>query len=88
METCFNGMWVNPRNLNELSEIKLMLTEASFDPEQFQDWIDDQAVKDKLIDLTNSAVNRGVFGAPTFFVGEEMYFGQDTLEEVEREVSR
>ena len=88
LETCFTGMWVKPRNLNEFSEIKLMLSEAGFDVDQFQDWIGDQAVKDRLIELTNAAVKRGIFGAPTFFLGDEMYFGQDMLEAIEQEIFR
>ena len=87
METCFTGMWVKARNLNEVSEIRLMLSEAGFDPEQFEDWIGEQVVKARLIKLTNAAVERGVFGAPTFFLGDEMYFGQEMLDEIEREIS-
>ena len=41
------------------------------------------AIEKKLKDNTDGAVARGVFGAPTFFVGEEMYFGQDRLDYVE-----
>ena len=43
----------------------------------------DPAIKEKLKVITDGAVARGVFGAPTFFVGEEMYFGQDRLDYVE-----
>ena len=43
----------------------------------------DPAVKEELIANTSAAVARGVFGSPTFFVGEEMFFGQDRLEFVE-----
>jgi 2-hydroxychromene-2-carboxylate isomerase len=46
----------------------------------------DQAVKDRLIANTTSAVERGVFGSPTFFVGEEMFFGKDRLEQVEEAI--
>jgi 2-hydroxychromene-2-carboxylate isomerase len=43
-------------------------------------------VKKKLIDNTSSAVARGEFGSPTFFVGDEMFFGKDRLREVEEEI--
>ena len=43
-------------------------------------------VKKKLIENTNNAVARGAFGSPTFFVGNEMYFGKDSLREVEEEI--
>jgi 2-hydroxychromene-2-carboxylate isomerase len=42
--------------------------------------IGNQAVKDRLKQNTTNAVSRGVFGAPTFFVGDEMYWGQDRLQ--------
>ena len=80
-------MWVRPRNLNEPEQIRLMLEKDGFDTEQFAGWISDQDVKDRLIDLTNAAVERGVFGAPTFFIGDEMYFGQDTLNEIEQKLN-
>ena len=43
----------------------------------------DQAVKDKLLDYTNAAVERGIFGVPTFFVGDEMFFGKDRLTDLQ-----
>ena len=43
-------------------------------------------VKKKLIENTNDAVARGTFGSPTFFVGDEIYFGKDSLREVEDEI--
>lgn len=43
-------------------------------------------VKKRLIDLTNNAVARGAFGSPTFFVGEEMFFGKDQLRDVEESI--
>ena len=43
-------------------------------------------VKKKLIENTNNAVARGTFGSPTFFVGDEIYFGKDSLRDVEEEI--
>jgi 2-hydroxychromene-2-carboxylate isomerase len=42
----------------------------------------EQATKDRLRDVTTQAVERGVFGAPTFFVGQQMFWGQDRLEQL------
>ena len=50
--------------------------------------IQDPVVKQQLIDNTNAAVERGVFGSPSFFVGDELYFGKDKLQEVEDEIGR
>ena len=45
-------------------------------------------MKAKLLQNTNDAVDRGVFGAPTFFVGSEMFFGKDKLADIEAEIAR
>ncbi|MNW16969.1 2-hydroxychromene-2-carboxylate isomerase [compost metagenome] len=56
------------------------MQQAGFDPEQIQAWCADAQVKEALKATTEEAVRRGVFGAPTCFVGEQMFFGQDRLE--------
>ena len=45
-----------------------------------------QDVKDRLLKLTQDAVDRGAFGSPTFFVGKEMFFGKDQLRDVEEAI--
>lgn len=79
----FHAMFGQPRNLNDVSQVVAVLSENGFDPARFQAMINDQAVKDALKRNTDEAVERGVFGAPTFFVGNEMYWGQDRLHFVE-----
>ena len=80
----FSAMFEQPRNLNLPSEIGAVLQQAGFDPAAFLAAINEQAVKDKLKSDTAEAVARGVFGAPTFFVGDEMYWGQDRLHFVDQ----
>jgi len=75
----FGAMFEQPRNLNLPTEIGAVLQQAGFDPAAFLAAINDQAVKDRLKSDTAEAVARGVFGAPTFFVGDEMFWGQDRL---------
>jgi 2-hydroxychromene-2-carboxylate isomerase len=60
-----------------------VMAAAGFNPEQIGTWVSDPAVKQKLTDETNAAVERGLFGAPTLFVDGQMYFGQDRLHFVE-----
>lgn len=79
VEAMFNAMWVKPRNLNEPAEIGAVLKQAGFDPKAMLELTGEQAVKDRLKANTDEAVARGVFGAPTFFVGEAMFWGQDRL---------
>ena len=82
-EVMFKNMWVEPKNLNDEDELKKVLIENNFDVDDFIRRITDQNVKDKLISNTENAVKKGVFGAPTIFVGDQMFFGQDRMEFIE-----
>jgi 2-hydroxychromene-2-carboxylate isomerase len=74
------AMWEAPKNLGDVDVLAATLHEAGFDPAEFAALVGDPDVKAKLIATTEEAVARGVFGAPTFFVGDAMFFGQDRLE--------
>lgn len=56
-----------------------LLGEVGIEPQQFMARISDQAVKDRLKANTDDVCARGGFGAPTFFIGDTMHFGQDRL---------
>ncbi|MDF0732011.1 2-hydroxychromene-2-carboxylate isomerase [Pseudomonas entomophila] len=79
----FRGFWVQRRNLADAAVLGQTLEEAGFDPAHFQALASDGEVKAVLKQVTEDAVKRGVFGAPTCFVGEQMFFGQDRLDFVE-----
>ena len=87
-DAIFTAIWVEARNLNEPDVIGQVLSAAGLDPAELMNRIGQQTVKDQLIANTEEAVNRGVFGAPTFFVGEQMFFGQDRLDFVAEAISR
>jgi 2-hydroxychromene-2-carboxylate isomerase len=84
----FGAMWVKPRNLNDPAEVGAVLQEAGFDAREILALAGEQEVKDRLKANTEEAVARGAFGAPTFFVGEDMFFGQDRLEFVGEALAR
>ena len=86
-EAIFTAIWVEARNLNEPDVIGQVLGDAGLDPAELMNRIGEQTVKDQLIANTEEAVNRGVFGAPTFFVGDQMFFGQDRLDFVTEALS-
>ena len=75
----FPAMWDKPRNLGDAAQLAATLGEAGFDAEAFMALVLDAEVKARLVATTEEAVARGVFGAPTCFVGEAMFFGQDRL---------
>ena len=78
-DAMFQAMWVDNVNLTEPAEIAKVLGKAGIDGAEFQARISDQAIKDRLKANTDGAVARGVFGAPSFFIGEVMHFGQDRM---------
>jgi 2-hydroxychromene-2-carboxylate isomerase len=77
----FTALWgEKPRDLGDAAVLAATLAEAGFEADAFAALVGDPQVKAALIAATDSAVNRGVFGAPTCFVGDEMHFGQDRLD--------
>lgn len=84
LNTIFTAMWVNEQDLGQPEVVASVLKEAGFDAAEVLRYCADQGVKDRLKQLTTEAVDRGVFGAPTMFVGDQMFFGQDRLQHVEK----
>jgi 2-hydroxychromene-2-carboxylate isomerase len=76
----FHAMWVEPANLGDAAVLAQTLAGAGFDAASFQALVADAEIKGKLIANTEAAVARGAFGAPTCFVGNQMFFGQDRLD--------
>jgi 2-hydroxychromene-2-carboxylate isomerase len=84
----FQAMWVRGMNLNVPAITEQALGNAGFDTAQVMGWVNDAQVKAALRETTEEAVARGVFGAPTMFVGSEMFFGQDRLDFVREALAR
>lgn len=84
VDAVFNAMWVQPRNLGEPAEVAAVVAPLGITPEAFMALVSDADVKAALVASTEEAVRRGVFGAPSFFVGDELHFGQDRLDFVRR----
>ena len=83
-EAVFQALWVKPRNLGDSAEIAALLATLpaglGLTAEAFSALVADSEVKARLVANTEAAVARGVFGAPTCFVGDAMFFGQDRLD--------
>jgi 2-hydroxychromene-2-carboxylate isomerase len=80
VEAVFNATWARGENMNDPATLGRVLQAAEFDVEALLGMAADPQVKDRLKSATQEAVERGVFGAPTFFVGGHMYWGQDRLD--------
>lgn len=80
IDCLFQGIWVEGRNLGDPATVAQILTKNGFDPDQILALTSDEDVKATLKDNTENAVLRGVFGAPSMFVGNQLFFGQDRLD--------
>jgi 2-hydroxychromene-2-carboxylate isomerase len=83
VEAVFRNMWAEPKKMDDPEVIRSVLKQEGFDAERLMELAQTQEVKDQLAANTSRSVERGAFGSPTFFVGDEMYFGKDRLRDVE-----
>jgi len=86
VDQMFRYMWAQPRKMDDPEVLRATLQEAGFDAAKLAALAQDQTVKDELAANTARSVERGTFGAPTFFVGEDIYFGKDRLRDVEEAI--
>jgi 2-hydroxychromene-2-carboxylate isomerase len=87
VEAAFHHMWVEPKKMDDPEVALKALAGSGLDAARLFARAQEPDVKAKLIENTQSAVERGAFGSPTFFVGKEMFFGKEQLREVEELVS-
>jgi 2-hydroxychromene-2-carboxylate isomerase len=83
VEAVFAAMWEHGQKMDDPGVIDAVLDAAGLPGAEIMARTQDPIVKERLLGNTNAAVARGVFGSPSFFVGEELYFGKDRLGEVE-----
>ena len=86
-EAMFRAIWIDRQNLNDPATVAAVVTAAGFEADEIMAMVADPSVKDGLKVATQAAVDRGVFGAPTFFVGDQMFWGQDRLDFVREALS-
>jgi len=86
LRAAFHHMWEEPKKLDDPRILRDALVSSRLDADRIVARSQDLDVKAKLIELTERAVARGAFGSPTFFVGDEMFFGKDQLRDVEEEI--
>jgi len=87
-DAMFNAIWCDGRNMGDSEVIGATLAENGFEVAAYFAGVQEQEIKDELKRCVEHAVAKGVFGAPTFFVGDKMWFGQDRLDWIEAELGR
>jgi 2-hydroxychromene-2-carboxylate isomerase len=87
-DAVFHHMWEAPKKMDDPDVIRAALLESGLDADRLLVQAQTPEIKQRLLDNTEKAVARGVFGSPSFFVGNELFFGKDRLGEVEEEIAR
>ncbi len=88
VDEIFRHMWAEPKKMDDAQIFRSALSEAGFDPVQFFELIEKREIKDELLNNTQRSVERGTFGSPTFYVGDEIFFGKDRLRDVEELITQ
>ena len=88
VDAAYRAIWVEAKDMNNPEVVGAVLAGAGFNPAGMLALAADPAVKERLKSTTQEAVERGVFGAPTFFVDGHMYWGQDRLDFVQQALER
>lgn len=83
VEAAYTLMWQNPKKMDDPQIVATELTAAGIDAERLMKRAQEDEVKQRLMATTEAAAKRGAFGSPTFFVGDDIYFGKNTLREIE-----
>jgi 2-hydroxychromene-2-carboxylate isomerase len=88
VDAMFRLMWAEPRKMDDPDVFRASVKEARLDADLLLRRVQDDDVKARLLENTQNAVERGVFGSPSFFVGDELFFGKDQLRDVEEEIAQ
>ncbi|MEM9621401.1 MAG: 2-hydroxychromene-2-carboxylate isomerase [Pseudomonadota bacterium] len=83
IEAMFTCMWGQPRKMDDPDVVSAALDEFNLPRDEILAAVQQPEVKQSLMDQTSAAVERGAFGSPTFFVGDEIYFGKEKLRDIE-----
>ena len=83
IDAMIDALWEQELKLDDPEVLHKALADTGFDADKIMTDMGDEAIKAKLLENTNAAVERGAFGIPTFFVGDEIFFGKERLGQVE-----
>ena len=87
-QALFRSYWERDENIADPEVLATLISGMHLDPSSIIARANSREIRDALREVTNRAVERGVFGVPTFFVNEEMFWGKDRLEFVEQRLKR
>lgn len=83
VDEVYRHMWAEPKKMDDPAILRAAFSESSLPTDKILELAQTQNIKDRLLENTQRSVERGTFGSPTFFVGDEIFFGKDRLRDVE-----
>ena len=83
VDEMYRNMWAEPKKMDDPNVFRVALDKSGLDSVRILELIETPEIKDQLIKNTQRSVERGTFGSPTFYVGDEIFFGKDRLHDVE-----
>lgn len=88
VDAVFRHIWVEPKKMDDPKVLHAALTGSELPADKLFELAQSQPVKDELAKNTQSSVEHGSFGSPTFYVGDQIYFGKDKLRDVEEAIGK
>lgn len=83
VDEMYRHMWAEPKKMDDPAVLRAALDESHLPIGQILEMVQAPDVKDRLLENTRRSVERGTFGSPTFYVGDEIFFGKDRLRDLE-----
>jgi 2-hydroxychromene-2-carboxylate isomerase len=87
VDEVYRHMWAEPKKVDDPDVLRSALVQSGLDAGAILELVRTAEVKETLMTNTQRSVDRGTFGSPTFFVGDEIYFGKDRLRDVEEAIA-
>ncbi len=88
VDEMYRHMWAEPKKMDDPAVLRAALNESGLESDPILELAQTPKVKDELLENTRRSVERGAFGSPTFFVGDEIFFGKDRLRDVEEMIAQ
>ena len=86
-QALFDAMWIDEENISDKEALVAVIDRAGLRAEEYMKEISRQEIKNELKSNTEEAIQRGAFGAPTFYLGDQMFFGNDRFEFIEEAIA-
>jgi len=88
IDAVFDAIWVHGQRIDDINVLTDVVHEADLPARKIREALSNPEIKQTLKDQSKTAVRRGVFGVPTMFAGTEMFFGKNSLGNIDLELAQ